>query len=153
MLEEGSSIIEISFDDICSFSDGGRGIIVNALKRNASVIDVKFLDGFDEPFCNTFAGVLLANSTLQNLTLQLPEGAGGRWLSSMFLSLGMNTALKSLTANIFDTFGDELCQAISSGLAKNSTLEKLSLYGMHSSGDDGALMARNSLLFLAPTTL
>jgi hypothetical protein len=60
----------------------------------------------------------------------------------------MNSALKSLTANIFDNFGDELCQAISSGLGKNSTLEKLSLHGMHSSGDDGALMARNSLSFL-----
>jgi hypothetical protein len=147
-LEEGSLIIAISFDDSCSFFDGGRAIIVNALKRNTSVTDVKFLGGFDEPFFNTFAGVLLANSTLQNLTLQLPEGAGGRWLSSIFLSLGMNTALKSLTANIFDTFGDELCQAISNGLAKNSTLEKLSLYSMHSSGDDGALMARNSLSFL-----
>jgi hypothetical protein len=152
-LEEGSSIIDISFDKSCSFSDGGRGIIVSALKRNASVTDVKFLEGFDEPFCNTFAGVLLANSTLKNLTLWLPEGASGRWLSSIFLSLGMNTALKSLIINKFDTLGDELCRAISSGLAKNSTLEELSLYAMRSSGDDGTLMARNSLSFLRNSTL
>ena len=40
---------------------------------------------------------------------------------------------------IFDTYGDELCVAITSGLAKNSTLEKLSLNGMHLNGDDGSL--------------
>jgi hypothetical protein len=100
-------------------------------------------DGFDEPFCNTLAGVLLANSTLENLNLQLPEGAGGsRWLSSIYLSLEMNTKLKSLTAKIFDTFGGELCVTITSGLAKNSTVEKLSLNGLHLNGDDGGLMAR-----------
>jgi hypothetical protein len=147
-LEERSSIVAIDFNDHCTFPDGGSVLIANALKRNASVTHVKFSDCFDEPFCNTLAGVLLSNSTLQNLTLRLPEDAGGRWLSSIFLSLGMNTTLKSLTVNMFDEFEDELCAAITSGLAKNSTLEELLLYGVDSSDGDGAVSARNALSFL-----
>jgi hypothetical protein len=147
-LEGGSSIMGITFDDDCSFPEEGRAIIANALKRNASVTDVKFVDDCDEPFCHTLAAVLLCNSTLQYLALRLPNGANGRWLSSLFLSLGMNTTLKSLTAGICDEFGDELCAAISSGLAMNSTLEELSLHGMVPSDDDGAVSARNALSFL-----
>ena len=74
-LEEGSSITDITFHSDCSFLGGGRVIIANALKRNASVTDVQYLDDFDEPFCNALAAVLLSNSTLNNLTLQLPEGS------------------------------------------------------------------------------
>jgi hypothetical protein len=70
--------------------------------------------------------------------------------SSILLSaLGMNTTLKSLSVSIFDKFGDELCAAISNGLAKHSTLEKLPLYDMVLSDDaDGAVIARNALSFL-----
>jgi hypothetical protein len=44
--------------------------------------------------------------------------------------------------------GDELCAAIKSGLAKNSTLEELSLYEVLPSDDDGTVSARNALSFL-----
>jgi hypothetical protein len=151
-LEEGSSVIDISFDEECTFPDGGRAIIANALKINASVTHVKFLDECDEPVCNTLAAVLLCNSTLQNLSLELPEDAGGRWISSIFLSLGTNTTLKSLSVRTFDKFGDELCAAIRNGLAPNSTLEELSLYNMFPIGDDGAVSARNALSFLRTNT-
>jgi hypothetical protein len=146
-LEEGSSIVGISFDDECSFPDGGRAIIANALKRNTSVTYVEFGD-FDEPLCNTLAAVLLSNSTLQNLMLDAATSASGKWLSSIFLSLGMNATLKSLSVCIFDKFGDELCTAIRNGLARNSTLDKLSLYDMVPSDDDGAVSARDALSFL-----
>ena len=73
-LEEASSIVEIIFDPGCTFPAGGRAIIANALKTNASVTNVEFLDDFGEHFCNTLAAVLLCNSTLLDLTLQLPEG-------------------------------------------------------------------------------
>ena len=43
-LEEGSSITDMIFDDKCVFPDGGRAIIANALKTNASVIKVTGLD-------------------------------------------------------------------------------------------------------------
>jgi hypothetical protein len=43
-LEEGSSITDMIFDDKCAFPDGGRAIIANALKTNASVIKVTGLD-------------------------------------------------------------------------------------------------------------
>jgi hypothetical protein len=147
-LEKGSSIDSITFDDDCSFPDGGKATIANALKINASVTHVKFVDDCDEPFCHTLAAVLLCNSTLQHLTFRLPRGAYGRWLSSIFLSLGMNTTLKSLAVNIRDEFGNELCAAITSGLGMNSTLEELSLYDMVPSDDNGAVAARNALSFL-----
>jgi hypothetical protein len=147
-LDVGSSTIGITFDDDCSFPDGGRAIIANALKRNASVTSIKFVDDCDEPLCHTLAAVLLCNSTLQYLALRLPNGANGRWLSSTFQHLGMNTTLKSLAVGICDEFGDELCAAISSGLAINSTLEELSLDDMIPSDDDGAASARNALSFL-----
>jgi hypothetical protein len=149
-LEEGSSINNITFEYDCSFPDGGRALIANALKRNVSVTDAKFLGDLDEPFYNALAAVLLSNSTLQNLTLHILNGGSGRWLSSIFLSLGTNTSLQSLSASVFDGLGDELCTAIRNGLAKNSTLEELSLYGMVPSNDEGngAVSARNALLFL-----
>jgi hypothetical protein len=147
-LESGSSITDIIFDYDCSFPDGGNAIIANAMKTNATATNVKFCGCCDEPFCNTLAAALLCNSTLQNLTLQLPAGANGRWLSSIFLSLGMNTTLKSLSVSICDKLGDKLCAAIRNGLATNSTLEELSLHHLPPIDDDGAVSARNALSFL-----
>jgi hypothetical protein len=153
VLEEGSSVTDITFHSGCSFPDGGGAIIANGLKRNKAVTDVKFLGHFDEPFFNTLAAVLLCNSTLQNLIVRAenyaPNHARGRWVSAILLSaLGMNTTLKSLSVSIIDTFGDTLCAAISSGLAKNSSLEELSLYEIIPSDDGGAVFARNALSFL-----
>jgi hypothetical protein len=145
-LERGTLITAIAFDFYCSFCDGGRAIIANALKTNATVTSVHFLDDCDEPLCDTLALVLLCNSTLQNLALGLSGGsAGGRWLCLIFLSLGMNSTLKSLFVSIYDEIGDELCAAIRSGLAKNSTLEELSLYDVLSSDDNGTVSARKAL--------
>jgi hypothetical protein len=149
VLKEGSSITDITFGDCCSFCDGGRAIIANALKTNASVTNVEFGGHCDEPFCDTVAAVLLCNSTLLKLTVWLPqEDAGGRWLCPIFLSLGMNSTLKSLFVSMVDEFEDELCVAIRNALAKNSTLEELSLYDVLPSDDDGAVSARNALSFL-----
>jgi hypothetical protein len=147
-LEEGSPVTNITFESDCSFPDGGAAIIANALNTNASVTNFKFLGAFDDLFCNILAAVLLCNSTLRNLTVCARTRARGRWFSSIFLSLGTNTTLKSLSLNICDEFGDTLCAAIRSGLAKNSTLEELSLNGMIPSGGDGAVSARNAISFL-----
>jgi hypothetical protein len=148
-LEEGSPVTDITLDSECSFPDGGRAIITNALKTNTTITNAQFsLDDFDEPFCNSLAAVLLCNSTMQNLTVYAATRAMGRWLSSTFLSLGMNTTLKSLSVSISDKFGGELFAAIRIGLAKNSTLEKLSLEVTIPGGDDGAVSARNALSFL-----
>jgi hypothetical protein len=147
-LEEGSAVTDITFNSNCSFPDGGKATIVNALKTNASVTDANFICNFDEPFCNSLAAVLLCNSTLQNLTVCTPGRALGRWLSSIFLSLGMNTTLNSLSVSISDEFRDELCAAIRSGLAKNSTLEKLSLSSIVLSDDNGPASASSARSFL-----
>jgi hypothetical protein len=123
-------------------------IIVNALKTNATVTDIQISGDFDEPFYNTLAAALLSNSTLQNLSLHATTCGNGRWLSSIFLSLGMNTTLKNLFVVVCDDLVDELCSAITSGLARNSTLEELFLLVMIPSDDDGAVSARNALDFL-----
>jgi hypothetical protein len=152
-IEEGSSIVDITFEYRCSFPDGGIAVIADALKINASVTNVKFYGNFDGPLCNTLAAVLLCNSTLQNLTVYPTRThTRGRWLSPIILSLGMNTTLKSLSVGICDAFGDELCVAIRNGLAKNLTLEKLSIEGILPIGDDGAVSARNALSFLRTNT-
>jgi hypothetical protein len=147
-LEEGSSVTGITFECDCSFPDGGAAIIANALKTNASVTAINFCSPVAEPFFNNLAAVLLCNSTLQYLTVYAERTARGRCLSSLFLSLQINTTLNSLSLNICDEFGDELCAAIRSGLAKNSTLEELALDDMVPSDDDGAVSARNALSFL-----
>jgi hypothetical protein len=80
-IEEGSSIIGISFERRCSFPDGGIAIIADALNINVSVTNAKFLGAFDGPLCYTLAAVLLCNSTLQNLTVHPRTQTRGRWLS------------------------------------------------------------------------
>jgi hypothetical protein len=150
-LEKGSSITDITFHASCSFPDGGAAIITNAMKTNTSITNVRFLGDFDEPFFNSLAAVLLCNSTLHNLTVYAGTSAGawGRWISSIFLSLGMNTTLTSLTVGMHAKLEDELCAAIRNGLANNSTLKKLSLTVTIPRGDDGgAVPARNALSFL-----
>lgn len=114
-------------------------IIANGLKTNATVTNAHFCGDFDDPFFNALAVALLSNSTLQNLFM---FGLTYSGLFAIFLSLGMNTALKSLSVNICDV-GDEMCAAITSGLVMNSTLEDLSLLVMTvPNDDDGALSAR-----------
>ena len=148
-LEDGSSVTDVIFDHQCTFPDGGSTIIVNALRTNTTVTDVEFYGDCDEPFCDALAAVLLCNSTLDDILFRLPEeGADGRWLCPIFLSLAMNTTLKILTADISNEFGDELCEAIRNGFANNSTLEELTLYNMLPSDGDGAVSARNALSFL-----
>jgi hypothetical protein len=123
-LEEGSSIIDVIFEQFCVFPDGGRAIIANALKRNETLTNVKRLGGCDEPLCNALAAVLLCNSTLYMLIVHAATRASGRWLSSIFLSLGLNTTLKSLRVCTPDKFGDELGASVMNGLRKNATLER-----------------------------
>jgi hypothetical protein len=41
-LEEGSSITDITFDDQCTFPEGGKALIAKALKTNTTVTNVKF---------------------------------------------------------------------------------------------------------------
>jgi hypothetical protein len=147
-LEEGPSIVHLTFENQCTFPDGGTAIIANALKRNVTVTGFSFIGDFDELFCNTLAAVLLSNSTLQYLNVWATTRASGRWLPSIFLSLGLNTTFKCLITHISGDFGDELCAAITSGLSKNTTLEKLSLDEIIPIGDDGAISARNALSFV-----
>jgi hypothetical protein len=68
-------------------------------------------------------------------------------------SLGMNTTLKRSFCQRDSTSSGMSYAAIRNGLAKNSTLEKLSSDNMLPSDDDGALRHAMHFLFFAPTPL
>jgi Ran GTPase-activating protein (RanGAP) involved in mRNA processing and transport len=127
-LKEGSAVTSLKFVEF-SFPDGGSEKIASALKRNATLTHF-FInsDNINEPFYDPMAASLLSNLTLQELTI-VNTGRikpSGVTVSPLFLALGMNTALKSLSVTGF-TFAGELCSALQDGLGKNSTLERLEL--------------------------
>jgi hypothetical protein len=111
-LKEGSAITSLKFVEF-SFPDGGSEKIASALKRNATLTHF-FIhsDSSNEAFYDAMAAALLSNSTLQELTI-VNTGwikPSGVTVSSLFLALGMNTALKRLHVTGF-TFAGELCPA------------------------------------------
>jgi hypothetical protein len=114
-LEEGSSVVDITFEYGCSFPGGGRAIIANALKTNESVTNVNFGGDYDEPFCNTLDAVLLCNSTLQNLTMHGSRRTSGRWLFSIFLALGMNAPSRIYLSGYTTSFGISCVQPLGMG--------------------------------------
>jgi hypothetical protein len=154
-LREGSAITTLILSG-CWFSEGeSAAMIAIALKRNEtlSTLSVR-LSPFDEAFYEAIAVSLLSNTTLQDMTLDLPgDGTRSTWLSSVFLALGMNTGLKTLNisghkGNGLDLADEQLCAAMVTGLGKNSMLESLHLNNSVLSGTDAA-SGRNALSFLS----
>jgi hypothetical protein len=71
-LEEGSSITDIAFDEACTFLEGGKALIANALlqmhhQSSMSNLQIAMVS------LQHFGRVPPCNSTLQNLQLGLPE--------------------------------------------------------------------------------
>jgi hypothetical protein len=153
-LREGSAITTLNIL-LCSFSEGeSAAMIAIALKRNETLKHFWFRNTtFDEAFCDAMAVSLLTNSTLQDMTLVLPDdGNSSAWLPSVFLALGMNSGLKNLCINGHESNGpdladEQLCAAMVTGLGKNSMLESLHLNNSVLSDADAA-SGRNALAFL-----
>jgi hypothetical protein len=153
-LREGSAITTLNILR-CSFSEGESvAMIAIALKRNETLSTLQLQElPFDEAFCDAMAVYLLTNSTLQNMTLVLPDdGTRSAWLSSVFLALGVNPGLEALyirghESNGLDLADEQLCAAMATGLVKNSMLERLNLRNSILSDADAA-SGRNALAFL-----
>jgi hypothetical protein len=124
VLKERSEITRLCFLE-CSFPEGGGAMIARALKTNTALKYLQFDARPDEVFWEVLAAALLSNSTLSYISL---DGSGScSWLSPLFLALQLNTGLKELRIDGIELIDEKLSTAMRLGLAKNSTLETLTL--------------------------
>jgi hypothetical protein len=148
-LKEESEITDLHFVG-CSFSRGGGGgegggaVIVRALKTNTALKCLDFHDcdcEANEHFYEVLVAALLSNSTMQKLALPTPNGSAGScsWLTPLFLALQVNNGLKELLFSGKFLIDEKLSTAMRLGLGKNSTLESLRLWDIHSGDNDTAL--------------
>lgn len=157
-LKEGSDISTINLVRCSFLEQDSAALIASALKRNKTVTTFRFQQSpFDEAFCDAMAVSLLTNTTLLDLTLDLPgDSNSSTWLSSLFLALGINTGLDALCINGhqrdgIDLANIELCGAMEIGLGKNSRLQSLHLRNVILSGTD-ASSGHHALSFLRTNT-
>jgi hypothetical protein len=117
---EGTTITKLKFSE-CTFSSGECAIILaNAFGRNTSDENVSEL-------LDTLAAVLPLNSTLQDLSFEVPpsdddddDGNPHIDWSPIFSALGKNTGLKTPKVDVFSSMEESLCTAM-----QNETLESL----------------------------
>jgi hypothetical protein len=132
-LKERSEITILRFW-MCSFPDGGSAVIASALETNTTLKCLNFYDhGTDEVLYEVLAAALLSNSTLQTLAF---DGSGRcSCLSPLFLALQVNNGLKELSIGGIKLLDEKLSTAMRIGLAKNTTLETLNLWGIPAHND------------------
>jgi hypothetical protein len=130
-LTEGTVVTTLEFRE-CSFSAGECAtIMANGLARNTSVSYIKVAQRHrDGALYRVLAAALPSNSTLRRLDLgwQNDDGGFDFDLSPVFLALGKNTGLKTISCG-FGSMDESLCIAIQNGLGMNETLESLNLNG------------------------
>jgi hypothetical protein len=136
-LEEGSTITDFRLNG-CYLPEGGITMIAKALRRNATVTTATFNLEFDKEFLGALAALLLSNSTIHNLTLELPNQSS-TWLSSNFVPLWRkalsflrtSTTVTSLSINIAwvapESFVSTFLVDIAAVLEENSSLEHLTM--------------------------
>jgi hypothetical protein len=126
-LMEGTVITRLELRD-CSFPAGEcRAILANGLSRNTSVTYIEVESLFDEEIIGALAAALPSNSTLQDLVLSSRILDDDTDFSPVFLALGKNTGLKTLTVGAECSMGESLSTAMKEGLGMNETLESLVL--------------------------
>jgi hypothetical protein len=128
VLVESTAITNLEFWD-CSFPAGGEclAMMANGLARNTSLISTTV--GSPGALFYALAAALPLNTTLQELLCWVDPDAyhatHADW-SPMFLALGRNHGLKTLTS-FGPRMNESLCTAMQNGLGTNTTLEKLVL--------------------------
>jgi hypothetical protein len=126
-LMEGMAVTKLKFTE-CSVSDeASSAILANGLIRNTSVISISVQCFDPRALFDALAAALPSNSTLQHLKLDQHYIEGPDPLLPVFLALGQNTGLKTLTVDGFEMDGS-LCTAMKDGLELNATLESLEFY-------------------------
>jgi hypothetical protein len=130
-LIEGTEMIDLDFTN-CSLPAGEcAAILANGLSRNTSVAKILVASRFDEALNGALAEALLSNSTLQELDFEVfPFDDNPRavvdW-SPIFLALGKNTGLQTLSLDMYNSMDESLCAAIKDGLSTNTTIQQLKL--------------------------
>jgi hypothetical protein len=141
-LMEGTAITSVEFTE-CSFSTGECAVMMaNGLSRKTSVSHIKVASPLDQALCSALATALPSNSTLRCLILQRNDHDDDHDLSRVFLALGNNAGLKTLTIDNFGLMIESLCIAIKDGLGENETLESLELANIVVNDDNIALWCR-----------
>jgi hypothetical protein len=126
-LQEGSHIACLSLVH-CAFLAGVSGPVATALQQNSTLTSFELQGEFPKEFYDAFAVVLLINTTLTNLELNIPDDDyHAALLAPVFLALGMNKALKKLKIWHNSSSAVPIYLAIRDGLEKNSTLEMLNV--------------------------
>jgi hypothetical protein len=127
--EEGSFVTNLQFCG-CYLGNDGDAILalVQALQRASSV---KFLylneNTFHDLFYEGITTVLVVNTSLEDLNLDVRPQEGSSWLQTLFMAMRTNTSLKTLDVNGFHLTDELVCGALRDALAKNSVLETLTL--------------------------
>jgi hypothetical protein len=132
-LMEGTAVTKLEFRE-CSFSVGERAaIMASGFSKNTSVSSIEVALPVDEALNEALAAALPSNSTLQELSLGVDDDDSDARLhwSPIFLALGRNTGLKTLTLDGLGSMDESLSTAIKNGLRLHKTLESLRLYNVH----------------------
>jgi hypothetical protein len=133
-----------------------RGLQRNSFVKTLSIADNDFdrlgRYGFNGLFCDGMATALLVNTTLVDLTLRVPSLEGDRWLQPLFISMRINTSLKSLHVNYFRFTDESVCESLRDMLAQNSVLESLTLQSPECSDEIGVVSWHKTLPFIRDKT-
>jgi hypothetical protein len=141
-LMEGAAFTRLEFFNCSLSAQGGAALMASGLSRNTSVSHIEVVSPNDQALCSALATALSSNSTLLCLILQQVDDGDDHDLSRLFLALGSNTGLKTLTIDFFGLMKERLCRAIKDGLEQNETLESLELSNTVMREDDIALWCR-----------
>jgi hypothetical protein len=145
-LMEGTAITSIVFE-WCSFGGGYCvPILENGFSRNASVLSIEVLLTSDEMLKIALAAAIPSNTTLQELSFEvLPSYDNPHavldW-SPIFVALGKNTGLQTLSVDLYNSMDGPLCTAIKDGLGMNVTLQHLKLKKVRLYDDTSDLWSR-----------
>jgi hypothetical protein len=141
-LMEGTAFTRLEFDNCSFYTEGSAASMASGLSRNTSVSHIEVVSPLDQALCSALATALPSNSTLRCLILQRNVHDDDHDLSRVFLALGNNTGLKTLTIDYFGLMKESLCIAIKDGLGQNETLESLELANIVVRDDNIALWCR-----------
>jgi hypothetical protein len=157
--EEGSFVTDLRFTDCYTWisRDDETAIhyaLVQILQRNNSSLKTLSVirNDFGEVLFSLITSALLFNTSLLDLAIQNEEGEkGGRWLRLLFVTMRINTSLKSLEVNDFYLTDELVCESLRDMLAKNSVLESLTLHSPESLDETGVVSWRKNLPFIWET--
>jgi hypothetical protein len=128
-LKEGTAVTELEFR-YCSFSAVEFDVMMaNCLSRNTSVTSIT-VQCYNTALFDALAATLPSDSTLRHLELHRQNDGEPDCLSPVFLALGQNAGLETLTIYMKGSMEESLCTAINDGLRMNETLESLDLYNV-----------------------